>query len=266
MKPCAALGATAQQAFRPVQSQILSALFLSFLVLSSAVCFCLALLIWALTFWWDRRLLVLHQYSCLWAQPYIWIMPPWSVTITGREKLIDRPMVMVSNHQSLLDILVIFGLFFPFKWVSKIENFKMPLIGWNMYLNQYIPLVRGDRESGRTMLEACKKALNLGTAVYLFPEGTRSATGLLKEFKPGAFVLAHEMQVPIQPLVINGNKDALPKKSLNIQGFHDIHLQVLDPIPYADFAQLSVEETAEMVRSLILSHVKEHQEQDHVSH
>jgi 1-acyl-sn-glycerol-3-phosphate acyltransferase len=67
------------------------------------------------------------------------------------------------------------------------------------------------------------------------------------------------MQVPIQPLVINGNKDALPKKSLNIQGFHDITLQVLDPIPYADFAQLSVEETAEMVRNLIMSHVKEHQ-------
>ena len=54
---------------------------------------------------------------------------------------------MVANHQSLLDILVLFRLFVHFKWVSKIENFRVPCIGWNMSLNRYIKLRRGDRES-----------------------------------------------------------------------------------------------------------------------
>jgi 1-acyl-sn-glycerol-3-phosphate acyltransferase len=239
--------------------KLYSALFLSYLVISSVLCFCAALVIWALTRWWDRRLLILHYFSSFWAQMYIWIMPPWQVKIIGREKLQDQAMVMVSNHQSLLDILVVFGLFFPFKWVSKAENFKLPLIGWNMNLNRYIPIVRGDKLSALKMMSACKEALKLGSAVYFFPEGTRSATGLMKAFKPGAFALAHEMQVPIQLLVINGNKDALPKKSLEINGFHKIQLEVLRLIPYSEFAHLTIEETAVFVRNLILPHVKEHQ-------
>ena len=66
---------------------------------------------------------------------------------------------MVANHLSLLDILVLFRLFRHFKWVSKIENFRIPCIGWNMSLNRYIKLRRGDRESIVQMMEACEKTL-----------------------------------------------------------------------------------------------------------
>src|SRR4030095_8313921 len=55
--------------------------------------------------------------------------------------------VMVANHQSLLDILVLFRLFVHFKWVAKVELFKIPCIGWNMSLNRYVRLRRGDPES-----------------------------------------------------------------------------------------------------------------------
>ena len=53
------------------------------------------------------------------------------------------PVLVLMNHQSLLDILVLFRLFVHYKWVSKIENFRVPCIGWNMTLNRYIPLTRG---------------------------------------------------------------------------------------------------------------------------
>ena len=231
-----------------------------YFVLSSAVFYLVALILWSCTFWWDKRLRVLHAFTCFWAYMYIWIMPAWSVTITGREKLMDQPMVMVSNHQSLLDILVAFGLFFPFKWVSKVENFKLPFIGWNMRLNRYIAIVRGDKDSAHRMLDDCEQALKQGSAVYIFPEGTRSETGIVKAFKPGAFILAHQLKLPIQPLVINGAKDALPKHSLEIQGFHAISLEVLEPIAYNDFAELSIEETAANVRAVICAHVIEHQQ------
>jgi 1-acyl-sn-glycerol-3-phosphate acyltransferase len=54
---------------------------------------------------------------------------------------------MVSNHQSLMDILILFRTFFHFKWVSKASMFKAPLLGWNMKLNGYVPIHRGDPNS-----------------------------------------------------------------------------------------------------------------------
>jgi 1-acyl-sn-glycerol-3-phosphate acyltransferase len=161
--------------------------------------------------------------------------------------------VVVSNHQSLLDILVLFNLFFHFKFVSKIEIFKIPLIGWNMVLNNYIKLKRGDKKSVAQMLADCEKALAGGSSVLIFPEGTRSPDGHIKEFKLGAFILALKMKAPISPVVIAGTNAALPKYSLNFHGRTDIRIRVLAPIPYESFAHLSAEETADMVREVIIN-------------
>lgn len=218
--------------------------------------FILALLIWLLTIPFDRRLVLLHMFTSFWACLYLWTMPAWSVTAAGREKIRKKATyVVVSNHQSGLDILVAFRLFFPFKWVSKVEMFRVPFIGWNMTLNGYIRLQRGIKESIEKMMNACERALARGSSVFFFPEGTRSRTGELKPFKPGAFILAHRMRLPILPIAINGTKDALPKASLNFHGFHPIRIEVLDEIPYAAFAHLDPAQTAEMVRQRIAAHV-----------
>jgi 1-acyl-sn-glycerol-3-phosphate acyltransferase len=218
--------------------------------------FILALTIWLLTVPFDRRLVWLHMFTSFWACLYLWIVPAWSVTTSGRDKIRHQATyVVVSNHQSQLDILVAFHLFFPFKWVSKAEVFKLPLIGWNMSLNRYIRLKRGDKESIRQMMATCEKTLAGGSSVYFFPEGTRSKTGQLKPFKPGAFILAHQMKLPLLAIAISGTKNALPKHSLNFHGRHDIRIQVIEEIPYERFAHLSVEETAEMVRQKIAAHV-----------
>jgi len=166
--------------------------------------------------------------------------------------------MVVSNHQSQLDILVAFRLFFPFKWVSKAEVFKLPFIGWNMVLNRYIKLKRGDKESIAEMMIECEKTISKGNSVYFFPEGTRSSSGLVKEFKTGAFILAHKMKIPILPIVINGSKNALPKHSLNFHGKHRISIEVLDELPYESFKQQSVEETAQKARKIIIEHINEH--------
>jgi 1-acyl-sn-glycerol-3-phosphate acyltransferase len=112
-------------------ARALSLIFWLFMVVSSLALFPIALLIWAATVAWDRRLVLLHRFTCFWASLYTWLNPLWRVRIEGREKI--RPgtaYVMVANHQSLLDILVLFRLFVHFKWVSKIENFRVPAIGW----------------------------------------------------------------------------------------------------------------------------------------
>ena len=83
---------------------------------------------------------------------------------------------------------------------------------------------------------------------------------VMKPFKPGAFVLAKKMKVPILMIAINGTKHALPKHSLGFHGRHDIRLEILGEIPYEEFSDLSVEELAETVRQRIGAHVDDHVE------
>jgi 1-acyl-sn-glycerol-3-phosphate acyltransferase len=229
-----------------------STVFWLFLVSSSLLLFPVALLVWAATVVFDRRLVVLHQFTCLWASLYSWFNPVWRVTVEGRDKIVaGATYVLVANHQSLLDILVLFRLFVHFKWVSKIENFYVPAVGWNMWLNRYIPLRRGDKQSIDHMMDAAEKTLREGSSIMMFPEGTRSMDGKLKAFKHGAFTLAKRAEVPILPIIIEGTSQALPKRGFILQGRHAIRVRVLDVISYASFKDLSVETLTDKVRGII---------------
>ncbi len=229
----------------------LSFLFWAGIAVSSLLLFPVALVVWLVTVPFDRRLRALHLFTCLWGSLYTWLNPAWRVHVIGREHV--RPgvaYVMVANHLSFLDILVLFRLLRHFKWVSKIEMFRIPVIGWNMRLNRYIALRRGDRRSIAAMMEACRKTLAEGSSVLIFPEGTRSPDGVLQAFKPGAFRLALEARAPILPIVISGTADALPKHGFTLRGRHEIGIRVLPEIPFEDFAELDVEELTERVHAL----------------
>lgn len=232
--------------------RLYSTLFWAFLVVSSVALFPAAVALWALTAPFDRRLVALHRFTCFWASLYTWVNPLWPVTVHGRERIrAGETYVMVANHLSLLDILVLFRLFRHFKWVSKIENFRIPFIGWNMRLNRYIPLRRGDRASVVQMMAACEKTLAEGNPILMFPEGTRSLTGELKAFKPGAFELALKTCRPILPIVLAGTANALPKRGYVLQGRHPITVTVLEPIPPERFEGMSAKELTEQVRGVI---------------
>jgi 1-acyl-sn-glycerol-3-phosphate acyltransferase len=237
-----------------------SSLFWAFLSVSSILMFPLAVLTWAVTVPFDKRLFLLHRVTSFWASLYTWLNPAWPVTVTGSEKIDeDEPCVFVANHLSLLDILVMFRIFRHFKWVSKVENFKVPFIGWNMTLNRYIPLRRGDRASVVQMMRACEETLASGSSIMMFPEGTRSPSGRMRSFKTGAFEVALKSKVPIQPVVLQGTADALPKRGFVLQGRHPISIQVLERIPYASFEHMSVEDLTARVRATIADELDEKQ-------
>ena len=190
-----------------------------------------ALAVWAVTVLFDPRLRVLHLYSSAWAALYTYVFPYWSVRIRHRERIRnDVAAVLVSNHQSLIDILVLFRLYRHYKWVSKESVFKVPFVGWNMALNRYIAIRRGDRADAHRMMEACGEALAGGSSIMMFPEGTRSRDGTLGEFRAGAFVLALRHRVPIVPLVLDGTLDVLPKHGLTLHRASAIVVEVLEPI------------------------------------
>jgi len=141
--------------------------------------------------------------------------------------------------------------------VSKVENFRIPFIGWNMRLNRYIELRRGERASIVQMIRECERALAEGNSIMIFPEGTRSPSGRMRSFKPGAFDIALRTHSPIQPIVLQGTAHALPKRGFVLQGRHPISITVLDRIPYESFADATVEELTERVRSVIAENLDE---------
>jgi 1-acyl-sn-glycerol-3-phosphate acyltransferase len=239
-------------------ARVLSALFWSFIVVSSLLLFPVAVLLWMATVLFDRRLVLLHRFTCLWASLYTWLNPAWRVRLEGLERIRrGATYVMVANHQSLLDILVLFRLFVHFKWVSKVENFRVPAIGWNMSLNRYIKLRRGNRASVERMLDACERTIAEGSSIMMFPEGTRSPDGRLRAFKTGAFTLAQRAAAPLLPIIVQGTANALPKRGFVLRGRHEIRIRVLDEIPYRAFADMPVELLAERVRDLIAAELGE---------
>ncbi|HWP66882.1 MAG TPA: lysophospholipid acyltransferase family protein [Candidatus Limnocylindria bacterium] len=228
-----------------------SLLFWGFIAVSSLVLFPVALLLWLVTAPFDRRLVWQHRFTSWWASLYTRLNPLWRVTVEGAERIDPAATyVMISNHQSFVDILVLFRLRAHYKWVSKAEMFRIPCIGWNMRLNRYVELLRGDAASIARMMAACEAHLAAGSSVLLFPEGTRSLDGRLKPFKHGAFTLARRAGVPILPIVIEGTAHALPKHGFVLRGRHAIRVRILDPVPASALADRPVEAVVEEFEAL----------------
>ncbi len=206
-----------------------------------------------LTVLFDSKLSILHLYSCFWAGLYIAANPFWRLKIEGREKIKEGvAYVIISNHQSFIDILALFSLYKHFKWVSKTEIFKIPIIGWNMSLNGYISIDRDNSVSFLKLARVAGKYLNNGSSVMIFPEGTRSTTNQLRQFKEGAFRLAILNKKPILPIVLNGTAEILPKKSFLLGKSSAISIRVLDPIPYEEFSHLEIGDIIKKIRNLMV--------------
>jgi len=194
-----------------------------------------AMAIHLVTWPFDRRRVVLHLWGCTWGGLYIWLNPIWRIRVTGRKHLPWRgAAVIVANHASLVDICALYSLLRPFKWVSKAELGRVPFVGWMLWLNDYVLVQRGDRHSIRNMIDHCKKHLQAGSPLLLFPEGTRTLDGKLLPFKEGGFKLAKEHGVPVIPVAVSGTFVAFPKTGLAF-GRMDCRIQVLAPIDSARF-------------------------------
>jgi 1-acyl-sn-glycerol-3-phosphate acyltransferase len=227
-----------------------SVLYWAFVVLSMPLLFIGVLVVFLATVLFDRRRLAAHLYSCAWATLYVVANPLWRSRVVGREKLPwHGPAVIVANHLSMLDILVLYGLFRPFKWVAKAELFRVPVVGWNLWINDYVRVWRGDRDSVRRMMNHCRAHLARGAPLMLFPEGTRALDGRLQRFKDGAFRLAWDANVPLFPVALVGTYQALPKHGLVMRDRMNAKIEVLDPLQPADFA--SVDALREATRAAI---------------
>ena len=209
-----------------------------------------ALLIFILTAPFDKKRIIQHRFSCFWASLYIWLQPLWKVSWEGKENIKGREAyVLVSNHQSSLDIIVYYGLFKHFKWIAKSLMFKMPLVGWNMSLNNYIPIKRNDSESHIKMMKRAEKTLKSGSSIMIFPEGTRSPDGNIGRFKRGAFILSEITDLPVIPMVIENTYKAVKKDSFWIKKTINMKVKIFEPVHPKDYK--STKEMSEAVKKII---------------
>lgn len=165
---------------------------------------------------------------------YIWLTTMrwlrwfrWSVE--GRELLPPREaggMVIVMNHVNELDVPVI-GSLLPFSyrlsWLAKAELFRPPFIRWLLHTMQVIPIQRGRRDLAA--IDAVVTALRAGAVLLVFPEGTRSPDGVLREGRGGAVRMAIQAGVPIVPVAVVGTEHGI-KGSLRCR---PVHLRVGQP-------------------------------------
>jgi 1-acyl-sn-glycerol-3-phosphate acyltransferase len=194
-----------------------------------------------------RKLPVVHQK----------LNPLWRFRVTGDLPANPRnPYVVVANHESFVDILLISHLPWEMKWLSKKQMFKIPVAGWAMYLAGDVQLERGDRDSASKALQQCEAWLRRRVSVMIFPEGTRAHDGELGKFKSGAFQLAVDTQLPILPIVVHGTKEALRKHDWRM-GRADAEVRVLPPVPTEGMTVEDIPALRDHVRDLISAELDE---------
>ena len=118
--------------------------------------------------------------------------------------------LLVSNHESHLDPLLA-GLPFsrPVSYVVRESLWKVPLVGWIIRTNYSIPISRS--ATSAASMRMAGEYLKHGFLMGVFPEGTRSADGVITKFRPGFVSLAKRAKVPVYPCGIAGAHDAMPR-------------------------------------------------------
>jgi len=179
----------------------------------------------------DKKRRIVHAQCFWWADALIAFNPYWDVQVGGLENIDHkRTYVVVSNHQSLADIVLMYKTKMQFKWVAKDVLFKIPILGWNMRLARHIRLKRGNLSSIKRVYKEAGGWLRKKVSVVFFPEGTRSDNDGIGEFQNGAFKLAIKEKVPILPVLIEGTRNAIPKGSWRFTTKRTCTIKVFPPI------------------------------------
>lgn len=181
-----------------------------------------------------------------------------TVTVSGRENLRPHETYLVmSNHQSLYDIPVLFYVIGPnVRMVTKKELFRVPVFGGALGAAGFISIDRSNRERAIQSLAGARSLLASGTHVWIAPEGTRSRSGQLLPFKKGAFYLAFEAGLPILPVTLRGTRDVLAAKGVLSSPGANVQVTIhpkIDPRPYTDRGKGGRDELMDEVRRAIES-------------
>ncbi len=180
-------------------------------------------------------------------------MGGWSVRVEGMENLPSGGAVLVSNHQSLVDIPLLLSAFpRPVRFVSKRELGRIFLFGKAMAGAGNVFVDRKDPRDAARMFGEAAARLAAGQLLVVFPEGRRTRDGSIGRFKTGAFRLGREAGVPVVPVFIDGGWNAMPRGA---RRFHParLTLRVLAPLTAEEMEGDVKERVAPIARERILA-------------
>lgn len=225
--------------------KILSALVWIYWFFCFAFFLVIVTLLFLLTFWFDEYRTIPNKAL----KGLAWIMlkpiPTWSFeTKNANLSKVKKPVLIVSNHQSFLDMPLLYLLPWDMKWVAKKSLLKIPFLGWLIAMTGQVMI---DRKSLRSAakLDTLVEPIRQGIAGMVFPEGTRTPDGTLQLFRKGAFTLAKKYNFYILPVVHNGGYQAMPAGSWKFNFNQHFTVSVLEPVDPAGF------ETVEALRNEI---------------
>jgi 1-acyl-sn-glycerol-3-phosphate acyltransferase len=174
------------------------------------------------------------------------------VVIEGLEHLPSGTCVIAGNHQSNFDPLLVFGhLPKHVRFVAKAELFRIPIFGQAIKYTGNIKVDRSGSDRDRRVLQEAVKEVREHTSVVFYPEGTRSADGVLRSFKKGAALMAIQAQVPLLPIAVAGTKDILPPGSIFVRGGQLASMVIGEPIPTVGLVESDRDRLTETLRARV---------------
>lgn len=193
----------------------------------------------------------------IWAPGLLWIGGMRIEKVEGREKIdFSQPHFFAANHQSIVDILVMFHVLpVPLLFILKEELRRVPFLGWYVAAMGMIFIPRNERRRSLENLELCRRRIDHGHSILMFPEGTRSRDGRIGPFKPGIFLPAIDTGVAIVPMAIDGAGKIIPPGGFRVRP-GPIRVAFGDPVVTADVERTERRALAEEVRERMVEQWK----------
>ena len=187
---------------------------------------------------------------------YMMIAGRLKVHVTGYDKVpFGKRFLLVSNHCSKFDNFIQCAVLkkTQLAYISKPENFKIPIGGRFMRRGLYLSLPRGNtREEFKVIMKAIEYIKEDKVSIGIFPEGTRSKDGNLQEFKPGAFKIAEKAKCPVVVCCMKGTFEI--HKNWPWKTSH-VYMDILDVIDPSVWEEKNTVEVSQYAHDLILNNL-----------
>lgn len=199
---------------------------------------------------WQEYKPRVDEYLRNWLNPLI-DMADVDFVVTGKEKIpTDRAVIYTPNHAGAFDIpAIVLNAPAPPMFMAKKELGKLPLLRSWMEVLDCVFVDRSNKSSAHSSLHDAIEKVKTGRSLVVFPEGTRSKTGELGEFRGGAMKIAMETGATIVPVLIEGSRERLEETGNVTAG--TVYVTFLDPIETTGMTKEEFFEMPPKLRAII---------------